>query len=445
MSGPDNRYLKFDDEYDIIIIGAGIGGLLTAANLVNTGKKVCIIERMGFIGGRFTSIPYNGFKISTGALHLVPHGSTGPMGKMLKGLIHHPISKLKNNYFLRKIGNEIQVKKGIPSYFGSVLRDRFKVVGATAKYVRDGRPDTYSAIEYLNEGKVSEDTIAHLRKFANFTLSLDLDEIPAYHLGYVSRSFIRYWKPGLIMGGCGLVTKRLGELIAKGNIDLRTNITANKILLTDRVVKGVEVSSTISHGSGNNERDKMELMTKNIVSDIGPKATLNLLPNDEKDDMFWRNIKNIREATGFKFHVKVKKPPVKDAGVVFPLQALRIGGFSVVSNGDRSLAPKGSNLLIAHGIMKSEDTKREVEMGITDLEQILGPSFEYEDILSIGIFKDTWPVNRAMQGDDVKVSTPIKGLYLVGDGCKPIGTSMAEGVAGSVNILLKQTDLLKGA
>ena len=440
MSTQDNRNLNFDKEYDIVIIGAGIGGLLTAANLVKTGKKVCIIEKLGFIGGRFTSIPYKGFEISTGALHLLPYGATGPMGKMLRRLTQQSFIKLKNNYFLKKNRNEIQVKKGIPSYIDSVLKDRLRVVSATLKYVQDGRPTNYSALEYLTEGKVSEDTIAHLRKFTNFTLSMDLDEISAYQLGNVSRNFIRYWKPGLIKGGCGHVIEKLIKLLEVGNIKLRTNIMAQKIIIEDGAVIGVVASKTINHGSENNE---IKLKTKNIVSDIGPKATAGLIPNDEKDDIFWSNIKNIREAKGFKFHLKVKKLPVKDAGVVFPLQSLRIGGFSVVSNGDRSLAPKNSNLLIAHAILKSKNTTREVEMGISDLEKILGSNFKYEDILSIGIFKDTWPVNRAKHGDDVSFSTPIKGLYLVGDGCKPLGFPMAEGVANSVNNLLKHTDLLK--
>lgn len=440
MNNKDNRNSNFDKEYDVIIIGAGIGGLLTAANLIQTGKKVCIIERLGFIGGRFTSIPYKGFKISTGALHLLPHGGTGPMGKMLKRLINQSFFKLKNNYFLRKYGNETQIKKGIPSYFGSILKDRFRVVSATMKYVKDGRPTNYSALEYLTEGKVSEDNIAHLRKFTNFTLSMDLDEIPAFHLGNVSRNFIRHWKPGLIEGGCGQVIGSLITLLEKGNIRLIKNINAKKIIVEDGAIGGVVVSKTNNKDSENNE---IVLKTKNIVSDIGPKATLDLIPKEFKNDIFWKNIKDIREAKGIKFHVNVKKPPVKDAGVVFPLQSSRIGGFSVVSNRDQSLAPKGSNLLIAHAIVKNQNIKRDVEMGINDLEEILGPDFKYENILSTGIFKDPWPVNRAVHGDDVSFSTPIKRLYLVGDGCKPLGLPMAEGVASSVDILLKNSDLLK--
>ena len=87
MNQQNVREIKSGDKYDIIIIGAGIGGILTAANLVGTHQKICVIEKLGFAGGRFTSIPYQGFSISTGAIHLLPHGSNGPMGKMLWKLI----------------------------------------------------------------------------------------------------------------------------------------------------------------------------------------------------------------------------------------------------------------------------------------------------------------------------------------------------------------------
>lgn len=40
-----------DDKYDIVIIGAGLGGLLSAVILAKEGKKVCVIERDKQIGG----------------------------------------------------------------------------------------------------------------------------------------------------------------------------------------------------------------------------------------------------------------------------------------------------------------------------------------------------------------------------------------------------------
>ena len=455
MKQQSSKYKKdrFKSEYDIIIIGGGIGGLLTAANLVQkgivNGQNICLIERLGFLGGRFTSIPNNGYEISTGALHLLPHGNSGPMGKMLNRLINQPVSNLTQSYFSRKTGEKVQLKRAIQSYMGSVLKDWFKVVSATAKYLKDGRPSDISALTYLTEVKTSEEYITHLEKFTNFSLSLHLDEISAYHLGHVFRNSMKYWKPGLLLGGCGHVTTKLVELLEAGGVDVMTGFTVREVLTQDGGVTGILVSPTVgTDKEDNSEGEILEIKVRKIVSDIGQKSTAGLLPKsvkNGKDKYFFKNLKNIHEARGFKFYVKVKKIPVKDAGVVFPLHTSRIYGWTAVSNVDKTLAPPGKNLVIAHGVIESgnNNMKKELDAGISDLEQITGPDFEFEDILSMGTFKDNWPVNRAKQGDDVGYSTPINGLYLVGDGCKPVGYSMAEDVAESVKLLLKHSDIMR--
>jgi len=66
-----------------VIIGAGLGGLLAGAKLAGAGYSVEIFEKLPFTGGRFTNLPYKGFKLSTGALHMIPHGSRGPLAQML--------------------------------------------------------------------------------------------------------------------------------------------------------------------------------------------------------------------------------------------------------------------------------------------------------------------------------------------------------------------------
>lgn len=66
------------------IIGAGLGGLLAGAKLAKAGYDVEIFERLPFIGGRFANLEYKGFKLSTGALHMIPHGSRGPLAQMLR-------------------------------------------------------------------------------------------------------------------------------------------------------------------------------------------------------------------------------------------------------------------------------------------------------------------------------------------------------------------------
>ena len=51
----------------MVVIGAGIGGLMTAAGLARAGKKVLVLEQLGFIGGKYTHLMYEDYAITTAA------------------------------------------------------------------------------------------------------------------------------------------------------------------------------------------------------------------------------------------------------------------------------------------------------------------------------------------------------------------------------------------
>src|SRR5437899_4078612 len=54
--------------YDIIIVGAGHNGLVTAAYLARAGKRVLVLERRHVVGGAcVTEELWPGFKVSTAA------------------------------------------------------------------------------------------------------------------------------------------------------------------------------------------------------------------------------------------------------------------------------------------------------------------------------------------------------------------------------------------
>lgn len=56
--------------FDAIVIGSGLGGCAAAAALTSGGKKVIILERMDFIGGRCSSTFKDGFRLDIGC-HLL--------------------------------------------------------------------------------------------------------------------------------------------------------------------------------------------------------------------------------------------------------------------------------------------------------------------------------------------------------------------------------------
>ncbi len=53
--------------YDIVVIGGGLGGLLTAAILGRRGRKVLVLERAAEVGGRLRSTETDGYVLDAGA------------------------------------------------------------------------------------------------------------------------------------------------------------------------------------------------------------------------------------------------------------------------------------------------------------------------------------------------------------------------------------------
>ena len=51
MALPTDRPVKFDETYDVIVVGAGGSGLAAAAHAAEKGLKVLILEKMAFPGG----------------------------------------------------------------------------------------------------------------------------------------------------------------------------------------------------------------------------------------------------------------------------------------------------------------------------------------------------------------------------------------------------------
>src|SRR5205085_8131540 len=75
-----------EDTFGAIVIGAGLGGLLSAAQLLQRNKRVVVLERLPHCGGRFTAKTFQGAQVSTGAVHMIPFGSSGVLARMLRRL-----------------------------------------------------------------------------------------------------------------------------------------------------------------------------------------------------------------------------------------------------------------------------------------------------------------------------------------------------------------------
>ena len=82
---------EFKDYYDVIVIGAGIGGLTSAALLSKAGLSVCVLEKEPHVGGYLAGFRRKHFIFDTAIHWLNQYGPDGLLDKLFNAIgIDHP-------------------------------------------------------------------------------------------------------------------------------------------------------------------------------------------------------------------------------------------------------------------------------------------------------------------------------------------------------------------
>lgn len=83
------------EQYDAIVIGAGIGGLAAGLLLSHRGLKTIVLEQHQFVGGRLTSFDREGFHWDLG-VHFISRSDKGPVGDVFRRVgIPNPIKYIQ--------------------------------------------------------------------------------------------------------------------------------------------------------------------------------------------------------------------------------------------------------------------------------------------------------------------------------------------------------------
>ncbi len=428
-------------QYDVIVIGAGLGGLLSAAQFLRRGRRVLVLERLSHPGGRFTAKTFKGAQVSTGAVHMLPFGTNGELANMLRSLaIPHRIhdSEVFGSFHVR--GRQYVTRSMLqlaqvfgPRQFAQTLQL------AVTMLLRQPRPDerdlTYR--EWLDRRITrtsSPELYAFFERICHFSVSIDLDDITYGEVIETMKNMFRYGPPGIVDGGCAALTGELERRVLAAGGEIWLEQDALEVLNDGETVTGVRVRDRKSG-------DERELCAPMVISNIGPEATSRLTGMNGQPNIKEEAQDGKRVASGLKVHLLSDDSIIPHKGIMYCLDTQRIAGIVQPSNSDRRLAPPGKHLLITHQLMRSEDVNAEREAARADLRYLFGDAFGTRiDILTMSQYRGEWPVNRARQGEDVIPETGLSGLYLVGDAVKPSGYLMVEGVAQSVNALLDTLD-----
>ncbi len=453
------------ERVDAIVVGAGLGGLLSAAQLVQRGKRVVVLERLPHSGGRFTAKDFHGVQVSTGAVHMVPFGSSGVLSQMLQRL-HVPHHLFDADVFgsFHVYGRQYRSRGllGVQQFLGPrqfwwFLRIGYLMFFRPLPEKERGWPfDRW--LEQHVDVKHNPQLVAFFQAISRFALSLELSQVSTAEVVRTTKNMFRFGAPGIVQGGCAELTKQLTQTVwAQGG----------KICLAHEVLEIMHEDGQVVGVRARDKENKVERVwyASLIVSDVGPRATDALLHKrritqaevlktrqnrstiSDKEVLENKAICGVigmQEAVGLKVHILSDVSLIPHKGIMYCLDTQRIAGIVQPTNSDPSMAPEGKHLLISHQVIQSNNIDEERALAQADLHVLFGEAFEKHcRILTMGTYRGEWPVNRIVQGEDVQPQTALKGLYLVGDAVKPAGYLMVEGVAQSVNTFLDALDTIE--
>lgn len=238
-------------KYDIIIIGAGLGGLTAGAKLAREGKKVLIIEQHSKPGGCATTFKRGDFTLEVG-LHEMDGPSPGDMKTRIfnelevSGNIefvkvpefYHFVSERNNltvphdpEEAIKILGKEFPAEiSGLKAFYDQILNPKRKSVDA-------GPEKEKSLGEFLDSIIHNED----LKLVLLGNLGYFHDDPYSISLTYYSVAQGSYFKGGAsyIKGGSQRLSDHLAEYIRNHNGDILLNHLATGIVTEGTRLKGV--------------------------------------------------------------------------------------------------------------------------------------------------------------------------------------------------------------
>lgn len=441
-----------DYDYDIVIIGSGLGGLTAASLLSRMGFKIVVVESRKRIGGRFSTFEYEGFKLPTGAI-LIPDGWVvkllEDMGIKTDNL--RPIIRVY--YRIDGERYEIPAEIGVPKALDII--DKLERKDAEKKK-RPVKPVELSKIMrgyYRKMRGINQEEIITVRDWllqytenekvhdAFDTLCTGLMMAHSWELP-VSQFFLfqEMTKFYISPDGNLSIAEELAKVVEKTGA-VWTNSPARKIS-----IKEGKATSVIVEKAGK----QIEIKCKMVISNTGAKSTVSLAGKENFDNEYLEKIRiKLRPSPCLLVLIASDKPLCLEGihdGLEIIMGSRRIKTVIPISNICPELVPPGQHLIYTSAKSESTfhpmDIKYEMQQVKSDIRKFF-PDFEkHGRILKMRACSiiNEWPEGRTWLGYGMPLETPIPNLFNVGDSCIAPGLI---GTPGSVESGYRVADIVE--
>ncbi len=424
---------KVRSQYDVVIVGAGLGGMVAAALLARDGFKVLMIEKLPIPGGRYTSEDHKGFKIGTGAWALGLHGPQGPVYKTLMDLgckldirVPGPPDRVTR---IHGIDVPMPESGGLRAVVSRVARSKAeeeRVMTGTRLALTGEKPASEDVTAQQWVGALTDNPLIHgmFDFFIRAMSAINYEDISAGRYINYLRTFGRLkGVTTTVRDGNGGTTKALMGVLKGHGGEVVTLAEVQQVVIE----KGRATTVVFRDRQGT----AREIRAACVISNVGPKATVELAGRQNFSEEHLRAVDRLVPTVATTVIWSYDEPLGVYDGFYSFIDTPRLTTVWEPYHLWPSYAAGGKCCAYAFMTMKSKDVESELEKGVAEVYANF-PALEKAEIVNSLMMRDGWPILRA-SGAGMPVRTPVNGLYSVGDGNMPDGWLCGEGVVMGVH------------
>ena len=409
------------EQWDALVIGAGAGGLFTAARLAHQGYRTLVVERLDKVGGRASTDDIDGFKVNNGAIVIETGGITEQTCREVGATfdIREPHPPL----LYRIGGKDVDVTGGGWGFLLSKLtRQGAKLLsGLGAARSDSGLPeDELSTADWVRKFTRNDSVQGIFRNMCGSVFAVSSEELPArVFLTYFTRksAFKRF---GFHPEGTVGLWRALAEVVTRRGGEVRLSTEVESLSVVDGQVSQAILRSSGVGGAGG---EPAVVRARFVVSDIGPSATVRLTGPDALGPDYLADVKRAdRPAAMIAVNFASQERLIDVPGMLSFAVTRRLAYMANFTDLCPEMAPDGWNLYVAAGVPQPSvgdfDEAAETDQLFADIDDVIPGFGARARVLSTVVTRDDWPPQRAVAGFDLAPATPIPNLWNVGDGVK---------------------------
>jgi phytoene desaturase len=413
-------------QYDAIVIGSGVGGCCIAALLAYSGRRVLLMEKRAYLGGRFSTVDRDGFLCATGGLAIQTGGCVEQVCHAVgipSGV--HPSQKvatwLAGKIYDHKEGGTTRIIRDV-----AISDDEAERVLGALKRARGWCPPSndISFKDWLSHYTTNEKIHGVFQATISSLLTVNSHELPAgeYFKVMEHNAPITF---GFIEGGSIRLWKKMADLVKQAGGDVITGASAKGVNVEDFKVTGVNLR---------HQQENHTVHAPIVVSNMGPAATAKLVPTKFLDEGFTHQLKKITPTAIMWLHFSSPELLMEYSALAVGCSR-RVNMIDVPSFEADGVAPPGQHLYTVGGAplnsLEPDDIKAEFAALMEDLRDIY-PDFDNRaQVLTKTCYRGEWPGFRTISGSRPGHRTSIRNLYNVGDGAGLPGFEGSMGAAKS--------------